>query len=489
MRINVENNIMIHQETNPNITVTDNFININEEPNIKSDIELLNNMGFDKAMINKVYILLKPENIERAIDLMTEINGIYQHNFFPNINPNQTNYCYICNNPRQNHFDYRQDDLSNYSHEDIIQFNNSQSTININNNVTQQNKLSHNISSDVASIYDECGVCYEAINKDDKKLNEIECGHLFCNYCWFNYLKSLITEAKVENIKCMEHGCNEIISEKFVLKHIMDDIDLINKYKKFKKRLEIIKDENKKICPNPDCDSYIQKSNSTKYVKCENGHIYCFDCLNPPHGNKPCDNKQEKKFLNWIKGKKVKRCPKCHIYTQKNEGCNHMTCANCKFQWCWICEEEYKSGHYGSGICRGQQFTRVDDIKDIEKLRNMFGLHKIFPCVFPHVYGPLNMNDSIKIKYLAMILFWLFGFGILFLYVVILCLRKNNSFQKNKYKTLLSLTIILLGFILLVPFQILFFCTITPFIIVSLIYHDFFQILLLFYGIGEGRQL
>ena len=35
-------------------------------------------------MINKVYILLRPENIERAIDYMTEIDGIYQHNFFEN---------------------------------------------------------------------------------------------------------------------------------------------------------------------------------------------------------------------------------------------------------------------------------------------------------------------------------------------------------------------------------------------------------------------
>ena len=28
---------------------------------IKADIELLNSMGFDKKMINKIYILLRPE--------------------------------------------------------------------------------------------------------------------------------------------------------------------------------------------------------------------------------------------------------------------------------------------------------------------------------------------------------------------------------------------------------------------------------------------
>ena len=40
------------------------------------------------------------------------------------------------------------------------------------------------------------------------------------------------------------------------------------------------------MCPNPDCDSFLKKS---KYVKCENGHNYCFECLNPAHGNNPCD--------------------------------------------------------------------------------------------------------------------------------------------------------------------------------------------------------
>ena len=39
-----------------------------------------------KKMINKIYILLRPENLERAIELMTQVNGIYQHEFFDNYN-------------------------------------------------------------------------------------------------------------------------------------------------------------------------------------------------------------------------------------------------------------------------------------------------------------------------------------------------------------------------------------------------------------------
>ena len=178
------------------------------------------------------------------------------------------------------------------------------------------------------SLNYECKVCFEELDIEEKKLNELSCGHLFCTYCWFNYLRKTITEANVESIKCMEHGCNQIISEHFILKHISENRELAEKYQKFKKRAEILQDKNKKLCPNPDCDSFLQKSKS-KYVQCENGHEYCFDCLKPPHGKKSCDYNLEQKLINLAKGKRVKRCPRCKIYTEKNQGCNLMTCVYC----------------------------------------------------------------------------------------------------------------------------------------------------------------
>ena len=105
----------------------------------------------------------------------------------------------------------------------------------------------------------------------------------------------------------MDHGCKDIISEEFILKHISENENLIEKYNKFKKRAEIINDKNKKLCPEPDCDSFLQNSKVSKYVQCENGHQYCYDCLKPPHGNKACDYNIEKQFKSWKKGKRVKR--------------------------------------------------------------------------------------------------------------------------------------------------------------------------------------
>ncbi|MFM7853917.1 MAG: hypothetical protein ACKO96_18840 [Flammeovirgaceae bacterium] len=30
-------------------------------------------------------------------------------------------------------------------------------------------------------------------------------------------------------------------------------------------------------------------------------------------------------------------CPMCSVKISRTEGCNHMTCAFCKFEWCWVC--------------------------------------------------------------------------------------------------------------------------------------------------------
>ena len=470
MKKNFQNDLIIQQEKNIQ--------------NRNSDIELLTDMGFEKTMINKVYLSLKPQNVENAINYMIERNGKYQHKFIQSKNPNEQNLCFICQKPRQNHLNFQSENLISYNPTE-----NSITNLTKNSESLKQDTSFININND--NILDECKVCYGKINSEDKELNQLKCGHLFCKNCWFDYLKHLIEAAKVDRIKCMENGCKVIISEDFILNHISEDENLIEKYKKFKKRAKIIKDKEKKICPNPNCDSFLQKSNSTKYVKCEYGHEYCFECLNPPHENKPCNIIQESKFMNWTKDKKVKRCPNCKIYIQKNLGCNHMVCINCDYQWCWICEEEYKSDHYLVGKCRGLQEADINDLEYIEKYRNFFGLHKIFACFFPPIYGPVDFPVSIKEKYLYISLFWLFGYGILYTYIIMFTLLNEEAGIESKMQRKIgcfSAIILFFGLVMLIPFQFLFTLTITPFILISFIYHNFFGILLMFYGIGSTAE-
>ena len=485
MKINVEENLIDPNQRN---TVTiekemQSFLETNEGENIKSDIQLLVQMGFDSKMINKVYILLKPIGIDRAIDYMTEVDGIYQHDFFESTK--DKSLCFICKKPKRNHLDYIPDENEHANENDNLIDNQQDIVVREDNDLIQDNN-DNNV---------DCEVCYDELNNEEKKENSIPCGHLFCTHCWFNYLKTSIIEAKVENIKCMDHECNEIISEEFILKHLTGNNDLIDKYNKFKKRAEIINDKNKKQCPHPNCESFLQKSEESKYVKCENGHKYCYECLKAPHGDKSCDYKIEKQFAKWTKGKRVKRCPRCKMYTEKNEGCNHMTCASCKYQWCWLCEGKYEYGHYDSGKCYGHQFTKADNLEEANKKvkvkpyhprepENHCGLHKIFTHVFPPVVRPFE-SEACYLDYLFILGFWFFSVPVIFIYVVMEYLTTEIILDDDKSEIAVTVIVFGMGVALFACFQAIFIGLITPFMLVSLVYSPFFYKFIFFFGLGD----
>jgi len=77
-------------------------------------------MGFNKNIINKVYIILRPENIDRAIVYMSKVDGRYQHNFIPHTNPKLNNLCYICKRSRRKHIEYQSNDINEENQENNI---------------------------------------------------------------------------------------------------------------------------------------------------------------------------------------------------------------------------------------------------------------------------------------------------------------------------------------------------------------------------------
>ena len=46
--------------------------------------------------------------------------------------------------------------------------------------------------------------------------------------------------------------------------------------------------------------------------------------------------------FDWIE-KNSKPCPQCKVNIEKNKGCMHMTCRNCKHEFCWICLQNWKN--------------------------------------------------------------------------------------------------------------------------------------------------
>ncbi|PIO24397.1 hypothetical protein AB205_0142080 [Aquarana catesbeiana] len=91
---------------------------------------------------------------------------------------------------------------------------------------------------------------------------------------------------------------------------------------------------------------------------------FCYHCKQVWHPNQTCDMaRQQRAPLFGIRRKHpsgisygqesgsaddMKSCPRCSAYIIKmNDGsCNHMTCAVCGCEFCWLCMKEISDLHY-----------------------------------------------------------------------------------------------------------------------------------------------
>lgn len=48
----------------------------------------------------------------------------------------------------------------------------------------------------------------------------------------------------------------------------------------------------------------------------------------------------------------IKRCPKCKVYIERDEGCAQMMCKSCKHAFCWHCLESLDVSAAAAGVVR-----------------------------------------------------------------------------------------------------------------------------------------
>ncbi len=77
-------------------------------------------------------------------------------------------------------------------------------------------------------------------------------------------------------------------------------------------------------------------------IHCPGCHaVYCAHCREEHNGNvRSCATPNENI---------IKRCARCGSQVQKNGGCNHMTCTQCSYNYCWVCLSPFGGR---DGVCQ-----------------------------------------------------------------------------------------------------------------------------------------
>ena len=73
-----------------------------------------------------------------------------------------------------------------------------------------------------------------------------------------------------------------------------------------------------------------------------------------------CNQNVDIGYSKWALNKDVQKCPKCRMGIEKADGCNHMTCSSCRYEFCWICKGPYTDSHFEVWNifgCPGAQYT------------------------------------------------------------------------------------------------------------------------------------
>lgn len=112
-----------------------------------------------------------------------------------------------------------------------------------------------------------------------------------------------------------------------------------------------------KWCPSAGCDNAVCleayfHEQLRESIRCSCRSYFCFECHENSHDPVPCQMLKEWAAVKaddleaqeWIL-RNTKPCPGCKINIEKQGGCMHMTCRQCRRQFCWVCMALWGGSH------------------------------------------------------------------------------------------------------------------------------------------------
>ncbi|CCI48337.1 unnamed protein product [Albugo candida] len=161
-----------------------------------------------------------------------------------------------------------------------------------------------------------------------------------------------------------------------ILKKFVSDEDF-RKYRRYLLRSYVQINKCVKWCPSPGCNKAISSAGGLLSVTCSCGCVFCLRCGEEAHAPVTCVQlaawqekcRNESETANWILAN-TKKCPKCSVRIEKNQGCNHITCKSCNYEFCWICLESWsKHGAATGGYYKCNRYDAQATVADSDAAR------------------------------------------------------------------------------------------------------------------------
>jgi hypothetical protein len=234
----------------------------------------------------------------------------------------------------------------------------------------------HELGEKIPAV-DLCGICLVDLDLTEKRDSdgqedmvltktylELPCQHRFCRTCFTNYIRMLATSP---HSAAERRPTCQVCMRQLTLNTIRLGVSDIKVWERYEQMILLAALRSfgsaLKFCPRPGCTSATlceaEDGCLPFAVSCQDPQCsmkICFLCgeqWDDAHEGRTCAKANEiRKSKNpdlaalatWSANSGVKNCPKCNVRVEKNGGCNHMTCSQCSFQYCWTCLKNW-SGH------------------------------------------------------------------------------------------------------------------------------------------------
>ncbi|XP_065080095.1 E3 ubiquitin-protein ligase RNF19B-like isoform X2 [Ochlerotatus camptorhynchus] len=199
---------------------------------------------------------------------------------------------------------------------------------------------------------EECPLCYDSLPAGDEFFSLLNCRHYACRGCLENYLMIEISESRTD-ISCPQ--CPESMHPTDIQTLLKAFPAAITKYEDFMVRRVLLADPDSRWCPGPDCSYAVVASGcaSCPRIRCERPGCdvqFCYHCKAEWHPDQTCDAARASRQSPTRAPSEddIKPCPRCQVLIVKMDdgSCNHMVCAICGSEFCWLCMKEISDLHY-----------------------------------------------------------------------------------------------------------------------------------------------